>query len=58
MKETLFLICHPINGLWLLRDSKEFHISTFSFRADAEKYAMQMGYRLQIKVAGRIEWFN
>jgi hypothetical protein len=58
MKETLILVLHPINGLWLLRDTLNHHISTFSFRADAEKFAKDNGYRLQINIGGRVEWSN
>lgn len=61
-KETLELFYNRFVNEWHLRDTRGNHIGTMNCRADAERYAKDMGYRLKIHTSGDIrsspEWFN
>lgn len=60
--ETLELFYDRFLNEWHLRDTRGNHIGTLMARADAEKYATEMGYKLRIYASGDIrtspEWFT
>lgn len=60
MKETLELQFNSLRGEWYLCDTRGFHIGTMRQRSEAERYALEMGYRLRIDPGNgkKLEWFN